>query len=127
MVLKLAYLIELKRMKQENNIKSYLEQKLHKANAFWSFEKKSCHNLPDTNLIKYVMTYLDLDEIKLLFEIYPKKLIKQVWLDELVPQGDYLISMNLCFALLFFDIKKPLQYLKSMETRHFRKIATNYG
>lgn len=114
-------------MKTEHNIKPYLEQKLHKANAFWSFEKKSCHDLSDNDLIKYVMTYLDLEDIKLLFNIYTKKQIKQVWLNELVPQGDYLISMNLCFALLFFDIKRPLQYLKSMETLHFRKIAENYG
>lgn len=114
-------------MELGKDIKLYLEQKLLKANAFWSFEKKSCRNLSDTDLIKYVMTYLDLDDIQLLFKIYPRKRIKQVWLDELVPQGDYLISMNLCFALLFFDIKKPLQYLKSMETRHFRKIAANYG
>lgn len=114
-------------MKSESEIKRYLEQKLHNVNAFWSYEKELCHDLSDSDLIKYSMTYLDLNDIQLLFKIYPKKKIKQIWLDELVPQGDYLISMNLCFALLFFDIKKPLQYLKSMETRHFKKIAQDYG
>ncbi|GAB6012023.1 hypothetical protein [Viscerimonas tarda] len=113
-------------MKSKNDIKRYLEQKLHKAHAFWSFDKQSCHHLSDKDLIKYTLIHLDLDDTGLLFDIYPKKQVKRVWLDELVPQGDYLISMNLCFALLYFDVKKPLQYLKSMETRHFNKIAANY-
>ncbi len=114
-------------MKSKQDIKLHLEEKLHKANAFWSYEKDSCRNLSDKDLIKYVLIHLDLDDIHLLFDIYPKKQVKMVWLDELVPQGDYLISMNLCFALLYFDIKKPLQYLKSMETRHFNKITAGYG
>lgn len=38
-----------------------------------------------------------------MFKIYSKKQIKSVWRDELVPQGDYLISMNLCFTLLLRD------------------------
>lgn len=100
---------------------------MHEEHAFWSFDKASCHDLPERELIKYVLIHLDLDDIRLLFDIYPKKRIKRVWLDELVPQGDYLISMNLCFALLFFDIKRPSQYLKSMETRHFNKLAEKYG
>ncbi len=114
-------------MKSKDDIKLYLEKKLHEANAFFFFVKSSCRNLPDKDLIKYVLIHLDLDDIRLLFDIYSKRQIKRVWLDELVPQGDYLISMNLCFAMLYFDIKKPLQYLKSMETRHFNKIADSYG
>jgi hypothetical protein len=99
---------------------------LHQEHAFWSFDKDSCKNIADRDLIKHVLINLDLDDISLLFEVYPKKRIKQVWLEELVPQGDFLKSMNICFALIYFDIKKPLQYLKTMETRHFNKIA-NYG
>lgn len=114
-------------MKTKEEIKLYLEQKLHLANAFWSYDKDTCNNLDDKNLIKYVLIYLDLEDINLLFDIYSKKEIKKVWLNELIPQGDYLISMNLCFALLYFDIKKPLQYLRAMETRHFNKIAEKYG
>ena len=109
-------------MKSKEKIKMYLEGQLHRANAFWSFNKDSCHNLPDRDLIKFVLIHLDLDDINKLFEIFPKKQIKQVWLEELVPQGNFLISMNLCFALIYFDIQRPSQYLKAMETRHFNKI-----
>jgi hypothetical protein len=86
-------------------------------NSFWSFEKSSCKNLTDWNLIKYVLIRLDLDDIKYLFQLYSKEKIKEVWLQELVPQGDYLQAMNTCFALLFFDARRPRQYVKTMETR----------
>jgi len=110
-------------MKSKSEIKQYLEKALLKEHAFWSFDKKSCHNLSDRDLIKYVMIHLDLEDIDLLFEIYPKKKIKRIWLEELVPQGDYLTSMNHCFAVVYFGIKRPSQYLKSMETRHFNKLG----
>jgi len=108
-------------MKSNNEIKRYLEKKLISENSFWSFDKTSCKNLSDWNLIKYVLIRLDLDDIKYLFQLYPKTKIKQVWLQELVPQGDYLLAMNICFALLFFDAKRPRQYVKTMETIMLKK------
>jgi len=105
----------------EENIKKYLGKKLMKENSFWSFDKLSCKNLSDWNLIKYVMLHLDLNDIKYLFQLYPKEQIKKVWLMELVPQGDYLLAMNICFALLFFDARNPRQYIKTMETRMLKK------
>jgi len=60
---------------------------------------------------------MDLDDIKYLFQLYPKQMIKEVWLHKLVPQGDYLLAMNVCFALLFFNAKRSYQYVRSMETR----------
>ena len=108
-------------MKSNNEVKKYLGKKLMKESSFWSFDKSSCQNLSDWNLIKYVLIRLDLDDIKYLFQLYPKKMIKQVWLQELVPQGEYLLAMNICFALLFFDAKKPRQYVKTMETRMLKK------
>ena len=104
-------------MQSENNIRQYLEKRLMEEHAFWSFEKLSCSNLSDWNLIKHVLLRLDLDDIKYLFKLYPKEKIKQVWLQELVPQGDFLLPMNTCFALLYFGAKNPRKYVKTMETR----------
>ena len=101
----------------KNDIKAYLEKRLMEEISFWSFEKSSCRNLSDWNLIKYVLLRLDLDDIKYLFQLYPKEKIKHVWLQELVPQGDFLLAMNICFALLYFGAKKPRQYVKTMETK----------
>ena len=108
-------------MQSKNDIKQYLEKRLRKENSFWSFEKTSCRDLSDWNLIKYVLLRLDLEDIKYLFQLYPKRKIKQVWLQELVIQGDYLIAMNICFALLYFGAKKPRQYVRTMETRMLKR------
>ncbi|GHT72388.1 hypothetical protein AGMMS50262_00890 [Bacteroidia bacterium] len=108
-------------MQTKDDIRNHLEKRLKQEHAFWSFEKSSCQNLSDWNLIKYSLIHLDLNDINYLFQIFPKKFIKQVWLEELVPQGDFLISMNLCFALLYFGAKNPRQYVKSMETRQLNK------
>jgi len=108
-------------MKLQTDIKQYLEKRLIEEHSFWSFDKSLCSNLSDWNLIKYVLLRLDLDDINYLFQLYPKKKIKQVWLQELVPQGDFLSAMNTCFALLYFDAKKPRQYVKTMETRILNK------
>ena len=109
------------KMKSSHEIKNYLEKRLIEENSFWSFDISSCQNLSDWNLIKYVLIRLDLDDIKHLFQLYPKGMIKQVWLQELVTQGDYLMAMNICFALVFFNAKKPRQYVKAMETRMLKK------
>jgi hypothetical protein len=108
-------------MKSKDHIKHYLEKRLVEEHSFLFFEKSLCQNLSDWNLIKYVLLRLDLDDIKYLFKLYPKKKIKQVWLQELVPQGDFLLSMNICFALLYFDAKNPRQYVKTMETKILNK------
>jgi hypothetical protein len=108
-------------MQSSDEIKRYLEKRLIEEKSFWSFEKSSCQNLSDWNLIKYVLIRLDLDDIKYLFQLYPKRKIKEVWLEELVPQGDYLLSMNICFALIYYREKKPRQYVRSMETKILNK------
>jgi hypothetical protein len=112
-------------MKTEKEIKDYLEQRLVEEYSFQSFDKRTCRNLSDWNLIKYVLLHLDLDDIRYLFHLYPKQEIKKVWLNELVPQGEFLIAMNLCFALLYFDAKKPHQYLKAMQTRQLNKLINS--
>jgi hypothetical protein len=108
-------------MQLHGDIKKHLEKRLTEEHSFWSFEKSSCQNLSDWDLIKYVLLRLDLDDIKYLFQLYPKEKIKEVWLQELVPQGDFLLAMNTCFALLYFDARKPHQYVKTMETRMLKK------
>ena len=110
-------------LQPKDDIRQYLEKRLMEENSFWSFEKSSCQNLSDWNLIKYVLIRLDLDDIKYLFQLYPKEKIKQVWLQlqELVPQGDFLLAMNICFALLYFGARNPHQYVKTMETKILNK------
>jgi hypothetical protein len=106
---------------EKEKIKSHLLQRLHEQHAFWSYDKSSCQVLSDWNLIKFVLIHLDLEDIDLLFKIYPKSKIKKVWIDEVAIQGDYLRNMNICFANLYFNIKYPIPYLKRIETYRINK------
>ena len=114
-------------MQSQEDIKKYLEKRLRENHVFWSFEQDATARLSDWNLIKYVLIHLDLDDINYLFKIYPKKKIKKVWIEELIPQGEYLISMNICFALIYFDAKNPRIYVNSLMTRQFNKKLKNEG
>lgn len=103
-------------------IKQVLEDELKRENCFWSYDASSVDDVPQNMLIEKTLIYLDLKEIDLLFQLYPYKQIKQVWLDRLVPQGEYLYTLNRFFAWYYFKAKRPDQYVKSMATRHFNKL-----
>jgi hypothetical protein len=68
------------------------------------------------------MRYLDLDEIKQLFDIYSYKKIKDAWKAILVPEGEYLYTLNRFFAWYYFKAKNPDAYLKSLQTRHLNAL-----
>ena len=96
----------------------FLIEKLREENRFWSYAPGFADSdVPDEIIIEKTLVYLDLDEIKVLFELYGKQKVKRVWLERLVPQGEYLHTLNRFFAWFYFRVKKPDMYIKSMETR----------
>lgn len=97
-------------------------KKLKAENCFWSYSEDSIKTVPDDILIEKTLIYLDLPEIDELFQLYPYKKIKKVWLEQLVPQGEYLYTLNRFFAWYYFHIKRPDTYLKAMATRHLNKM-----
>lgn len=113
--------------KSISNIKSELLEKLKEEHAFWSYDQGMINvdNIGDDNLIAMVMRYLDLDEIKQLFAIFPYNKIKKAWKKSLVPEGEYLYTLNRFFAWYYFKAKNPDSYLKSLTTRHFNSLFQN--
>lgn len=107
-----------------NEIKGILLQQLKEENAFWSYapESVSLNTIKDEQLIALTMRYLDLDEIKQLFSIYSFRKIKNAWKRLLVPEGEYLYTLNRFFAWYYFKAKNPDSYLKSLMTRHLNKM-----
>lgn len=103
-------------------IKKELLTKLKEEHCFWSFNDSSINEIPDDILIEKTLLYLDLQEIDQLFRIFPFKKIKQVWLDYLVPQENYLYTLNRFLAWYYFKSKRPDAYIKSMATRHLNKL-----
>lgn len=104
--------------------KSRLLDMLKKENAFWSYEPDSVSSdsISDDQLIAMTMRHLDLPEIKELFKIYSKNKIKNAWKKLLVPEGDYLYTLNRFFAWYYFDAKRPDAYIKSLQTRHLNRL-----
>ncbi len=106
------------------SIREQIADKLIAAGGFWSYDEKSVRqNLSDEQLIEATLEKLDLDEIDLLFQIFPAQKIKRVWQKTMVAQGDYYHSLNRFYAWYYFDIRYPDRYLKAMQTRHLSKLA----
>ncbi len=68
------------------------------------------------------MRHLDIEEINLLFQIYSFPVIKKAWKENLVPEGEYLFTLNRFFAWYYFKAKRPESYLKSIETRRLSAL-----
>lgn len=107
-----------------NEIKQFLFEKLKHECVFWSYDVGafSLSNLPDDQLIAMTLRHLDLAEIDQLFLIYPWAKIKSAWKRILVPEGDFLYTLNRFIAWYYFKAKRPDAYLKSLQTRHLHSL-----
>lgn len=108
----------------KNEIKAKLLNQLKEEHAFWSYapESVSIDTITDNQLIAMTMRYLDLSEIKDLFQIFSYGKIKNAWKTLLVPEGEYLYTLNRFFAWYYFKAKRPDAYLKSLQTRHLNSL-----
>lgn len=106
---------------QDSSPRAYLIKELRDNNVFWSYSDVKNSDIDDDTLIEKTLRYLDLDEIKILFEMFSEKNIKRVWLERLVIQGDYLYTLNKFIAWYYFKAKRPGQYVKAMETKYINK------
>ena len=103
-------------------VKQELLGKLNQEHCFWSYNESSVNEVSDEILIEKTLLHLDLEEINQLFQIFSFKKIKQVWLNYLIPQEEYLYTLNRFLAWYYFKVKKPDAYIKSMATRHLNKM-----
>jgi hypothetical protein len=109
-------------MDSVNRNKKLLFRHLKTAHAFWSYDPKSVTlaRMDDGLLIEKVLYHLDWDDIMLLFEIYPKTQIKNVWKNTLCPLGQYFGSMNYLYAAVLFDIKHPAKYISAQRRKYIK-------
>lgn len=109
--------------RQSGNIRARLVDCLIADNVFWSYDGVIADMIDDETLISKTLQYLDLDEINDLFQLFTKAQIKKVWLDMLIPQGEYLYTLNKFLAWYYFDAKCPGKYVKEMETKFMNKVS----
>ena len=107
-------------------IRADLLSQLKAEHAFWSYAPDSVNAdvISDDQLIALTMRHLDLPEIKQLFSIFPYRKIKNAWKRLLVPEGEYLYTLNRFFAWYYFKAKRPDAYLKLLETRHLNNLSS---
>lgn len=105
-------------------VKHTLLEQLKQEYVFWSHEPESVNldSVDDDQLIALTMRHLDLPEIKQLFSIFSLRKIKNAWKRLLVPEGEYLYTLNRFFAWYYFKAKNPDAYLKSLQTRHINRL-----
>ena len=96
---------------QREDKKRVLWQQLEQLGCLWSYAKNP-NSIDDSLLIEKALLYLEFEDLHKLSELYPLKQIQRVWRKRLVSQGDYYGIINWLLAVMFFDIKKPDQYLK---------------
>ena len=104
-------------------IKSNLLAKLKQEHCFWSYNEDTISDISDDMLIEKTLLHLDLEEIDQLFQLYPYRKVKRVWLDHLVPQAEFLYTLNRFLAWYYFKAKSPDAYIKSMATRYYNRLA----
>ena len=63
-----------------------------------------------------------MEDIALMFELYPRKRIRQVWRERMAIQGGYMQMLNIMIAMYYFGIKNPEKYLAKVERQHINKI-----
>jgi len=116
-------------MQTKKKIREYLFEQLKANNALWSYDKSNmtADSLTDELLIEKVMMHLDLDDIDMLFLLFPKKLIKDVWKWNMCALDPRYHSSNVLFAIIYFKIKNPQRYVVMQARRAVRKNLTgNY-
>ncbi len=108
--------------RRKQNIRIYLCETLVQKNAFWSYDVKSFNDIPDEELIEKCFTLLDMNDIELMFEIFPRKRILQVWKERMAIQGEYMQMLNIMIAMYYFGIKEPEKYLAKVEKQHINNL-----
>ena len=107
---------------RKQSIRNHLCKELVSKNAFWSYDVKSFESIPDEEIIEKCFTILDMDDIDLMFELYPRKRIQQVWKERMAIQGEYMQMLNIMIAMYYFGIKEPEKYLAKVERQHINKL-----
>ena len=79
-----------------------LFQKLLDQNAFWSYEEPTYDNISDEFLIEKVIVHLDIDDINMLFVIFPEEKIREVWHKKIKSQDPYYHGLNHLMSWLYF-------------------------
>lgn len=98
---------EIKTIKKHEDIiekKRELTQYLYDMGVLWSYRIDVDTILSDKELIVTSLTYLDLEEMDLIFDIFPYKTVRQIWIEEMLP-SEYDTVLNKMLAYILWSEK----------------------
>ena len=102
--------------------RSELAGKLIDGNKFWSYDRESVlRNISDEDIIENTLIYLDIDDINILFRIYPIRKIKKVWAMTMALQDNRYKELNRFITSCYFGVKHPDSYVKRIHTRELNR------
>jgi len=104
-------------------LRSHLCRKLIQEKVFWSYDNVKEQDILDNDIIEKTFIHLDMNDIDLLFELYPHKYVRMIWDKQMAPQGEYLRTLNTMIARYYFGIKQPKEYLNKKERNHIKKLT----
>jgi len=106
----------------KEKIRKYLQNELISNHLFWSYDDIKPEQVEDDILIEKVLLYLDLDDINKLFNIYPYRKIREIWMNSMFIRDPMNRSLNLLLAYLYFNIKEPEKLLDEVVEDHLQQL-----
>lgn len=104
----------------KQSIKNGLIDKLIKEKSFWSYSLPSKDQIDDDTLIEKCLLDLDIDDINLLFKVFPRESIKTVWENNILVLDPYYHNLNVFFGWFYFGIENIDRHVKKIlkQKRH---------
>jgi len=99
-----------------------LINRLHQEHAFWPYDKSRIYQISDDVLIAKVLLHLDIDDIGILFKLYPKIKIQRVWKNTMLAQEPLYHGLNRLYSFLLFNIKHPDRYIRDHKNKRYKLI-----
>ncbi|HUX57441.1 MAG TPA: hypothetical protein VMV77_10730 [Bacteroidales bacterium] len=107
---------------KNDQLRKGLEKKLHEEKAFWSYDKSSIVIIPDDVLIEKVLLHLDIEDIQILFLLFPKRKIQKVWQEAILVREPLYHGLNRLYAFLFFNIEHPDRYIRYYKKKRLKSL-----
>ncbi len=104
------------------HLKKELFNKLKDKGLFWSYSKDiSYDQIGDNILCETILKYAGFDDLKIAFDLFGSKYMKQVWLDKLVDDKRFIRS-NLFIARIFFSMDVESSFFQEMKSARGEKL-----
>ena len=112
------------RRTQKYNEKQKLFLRTKQKGLFWSYDKKLVYSKDlDILLIENILKYGDIEELKKLFLLYGKRVIKKVWKEKLI-NDTHFIKLNYFLARIFFGMNVEADFFKGGISDRGKKLRT---